>query len=109
MIDLDFFTQKRIIKYGRIPTFASQYDTVIDQKCPGSESEGATVKLPELEPKGDLETRKRIVKYGKIWSYTREKYSKVHCPICDLDNDGQCCHFVHKHGRHPALELFKMW
>ena len=37
--------------------------------------------------------------------FASERYAKMRCPICDINNDGQCCHFVQEHGTIPALKI----
>ncbi|KAK9919456.1 hypothetical protein M0R45_028048 [Rubus argutus] len=55
----------------------------------------------ELDLDADLETEKQIFKYLSA----PERYAKMRCPICDINNDGQCCHFVQERGTIPALKI----
>ncbi|KAK9919455.1 hypothetical protein M0R45_028047 [Rubus argutus] len=55
----------------------------------------------ELDLEADLETEKQIFKYLSA----PERYAKRRCPICAVNNDGQCCHFVQEHGTIPALKI----
>lgn len=81
--------------------FSSERASDLHNSAQKGNFEGAAAKLPELDVEGDLETQKKIFKYLS----RPEKYAKRSCPICAVNNDGQCCHFVQEHGSLPALKI----